>query len=186
MDKIDQEGDRRANMQIADDDLVLSGESVQLRPVGVEEAESLAEFLRDDGQLRRDLGIRAPDRPEGSEVLAKVKRWCEQTNSVSAAVVVPNQGVVGLISLSHVNAKERSARIGYWTASSYRGRGYTKEAFCLMLQLARREGIRTVSAKIDKANLSSLRIWRHYGAAEQEVADGKIECRLDLSPAEGG
>jgi ribosomal-protein-alanine N-acetyltransferase len=157
----------------------LSGKDVCLQPVGKQQATDLAELLCRDHCLRRDLGIKNDVQPGWRDVLAKLDDWCSRNNSVSVAMVCPPYGkAVGLISLSHISEAEQSARIGYWIGSAFRGRGWTSEAFRLILETAKANGIRSVSATVDKKNAPSLNIWRRYSAREDETPEGKIRCTL--------
>lgn len=86
---------------------------------------------------------------------------------------------VGTISLSHRTA-ERQARIGYWLASQEWGKGIGTQAFAQVLEIARQEGIRQVSATVARNNTASLRLWQRYGALEEPTAEELVHVHLFL------
>ena len=169
---------------IRDKTVHLSGENIQLQTVGKQQATDLAEMLCNDHLLRQDLGIKDDEKPARQDVLEKLDDWCSRTDSVSAAIVHPDGKAMGLISLSHIDDLDRSACIGYWIGSAVRGKGHTSEAFRLILEFAKVNGIRSVRATVDQENQPSLRIWRRYHAMEDETPEGKIRCTLNLETGE--
>jgi ribosomal-protein-alanine N-acetyltransferase len=158
----------------------LSSLEVSIRTPTLRDAEALANLLCKDDALRQSLGVGICDNPSAQGFLDKINRWCEQTNSITMAIIDADGLAVGTISLSNVNEAECSAGIGYWLASDHWGHGYTSQAFALALWLARTLGIHRVFARVGRENTASLRIWRRYFAVEVPTTADMLECMIDL------
>jgi RimJ/RimL family protein N-acetyltransferase len=158
----------------------LAALDVSVRTPSLRDAEALAHLLCKDSVLRQSLGVGLGDNPNARSFLDKTNRWCEQTNAITMAIVDADGMAVGTISLSNVNEQECSGDIGYWLASDHWGRGYTSQAFALVLWLARTNGIKRVFARVGREHVASLRIWRRYTAAEIPAAGDMLECIIDL------
>ena len=76
------------------------------------DAEDLAALLSNDERLRRDLGMKADDRPTAESVLRTLEEWCGE-HRATTFVIVMGGAAVGTISLSHRSEDGRTARIGY-------------------------------------------------------------------------
>lgn len=158
----------------------LSALEVSVRTPSPRDAEALASLLCRDITLRNTLGIPIGDNPTAKSFLEKTGRWCEQTNSITMAIVEADGLAIGTISLSNVNLAERTGGIGYWLASEHWHQGYTSQAFALTMWLARMLDIHRVHARVANENGASLRIWRRYGATEIPTAAEMLECTIDL------
>lgn len=158
----------------------LSALEVSVRTPTSRDAEVLARLLCKDEALRQSLGASPADKPDAQAFLAKIHRWCEQTNSITMAIVDADGLAVGTISLSNVDEAEGSGGIGYWLGSEHWGRGHASQAFALVLWLARTLGIRCIFARVNRENTASLRIWRRYFAVEIPSGADMLECRIDL------
>jgi len=161
--------------------IYLRGSKISIRTPTVQDGEALANILCTDVVLCRELGAPTEDTLSSTDVLDGIDQWCNKTNSISMAIIL-HDTAIGMISLSHVNEGERSARIGYWLSSLYWRRGYVSEAFALTLLLALRMKLAKISSNILKKNIASLRIWARYGATVSEKSPGKVVCTIDLSP----
>lgn len=164
----------------------LAGLEVRIRTPSTRDAEALAALLCRDSVLRQSLGIPEADRPTAASFLDKIDRWCEQTNSVTMAVLDADSRAIGTISLSNVNEEDRTGGIGYWLASDCWGQGYASQAFALTMWLARTLDIHRVFAHVARDNTASRRIWRRYQAVEDPGGGDMLKCWIDLhntSPA---
>jgi RimJ/RimL family protein N-acetyltransferase len=163
--------------------IYLRGSKISIRTPVVQDSEALANILCTDVILSHAMGG-GPAEGEmlsGRDVLSGIEQWCNKTNSITMAIII-HDTAIGMISLSHIDECERSARIGYWLSSAYWRKGYGSEAFALTLLLALRMKITKISSNIPKKNIASLRIWAHYGAIMEEKSSGKVACIIDLSP----
>lgn len=136
---------------------------VTIEPLSIEFACCLAVLLNTDSVLQKELSIPTNHVMTGKEVLLDIEAWNTQNNSLAFVILCDNQ-VTGLISLSHINRDKRKARIGYWIGSQYRRKGITTEAFSLLLRYAHNIGIELLGSKINKDNIASLRIWEKRNA----------------------
>ena len=138
----------------------------------------LVDILNQDVELNAWLGTSMVQ----SLTLLEFKRtgaeWQHSRRAVTFCIWADRP--VGTISLSHRTA-DGQAPIGYWLASSEWGKGIARQAFAIILDIARRQGIRQVSATIESYNEASLRLWRHHGAREELSEKGQVQVQLDLS-----
>lgn len=128
--------------------------------------EQLAAMLCNDGELRRDLGFTddaGKDYITANDFAQRNRLWCQSRNAVFYAIVIKRDVAVGTISLSHINDRERTARIGYWMGSDHWHHGYCSEAFRLVLDQAVARGLQKITASIEDSNAASIRIYESHG-----------------------
>ncbi len=113
-----------------------------------------------DEILRIELGMKDTN-ITSDNMYETVIQWMNKTNSISYCIML-NDSAIGMISISHINEERNSARCGYWLASKNRGRGYTTEAFKLILDEAGAMGISELRSTIEVGNKASLAIWKRY------------------------
>ncbi len=149
---------------------------ISINPFSLQNAADMVEMFRTDEVLRRELGLE--DKVFSAEEEYKfVSDWCKKTNSVQFAIRYGNE-FAGMISLSHIDEKLRTARIGYWVGSRFRNKGICSEAFRLILDIARDKGIVEVRSYIEKENEYSLSIWRKYYHAIEEKNEKQLRVRI--------
>lgn len=105
--------------------------------------------------------------------IAYNKQWSKKNKAQIFAIII-NREAIGLISLSRINKKAQTARIGYWIASKYWNKGYTSEAFKQILNLAKDNNIKFVSCSIPKENRESEAIWKKFNAKFEEKGNSII------------
>ena len=127
-------------------------------------ARQLVSFLNNDSPLIAQLGSNGAIKLSEREFLATAQKWRLEKQTDMFAIVLDGDAI-GVISLSHQNLIARTAQIGYWIGSAYWGKGYTSEAFQLVLTQAKMKGIQCVTSTIRNDNTASKRIWDKYGAA---------------------
>ncbi len=160
------------------------GSKISIRSPRIKDAEALGSLLGTDIALReRGIGVSARNTISGQEFLETMREWCEKTHSISLAIVTAEDVAIGLISLSHIKAEERIGRIGYWIGSAYWGRGYTTEAFGLVLNLAIKKNLHQVSATVARDNVASWRIWKKFGGKIEEKDAKNVTCTINLTPS---
>ncbi|AKA72193.1 GNAT family N-acetyltransferase [Clostridium scatologenes] len=129
----------------------------------------LVNILNNDSMLLYALGSKKNKISEGT-FTEHNRKWCESRNAEIFAIVLDDIAI-GTISLSHQDLDKHIAQIGYWIGSKYWRNGYTSEAFFQVLNIARKKGIKCVSATIKKDNLPSKKVWEKYGANIRLVDD---------------
>jgi ribosomal-protein-alanine N-acetyltransferase len=150
---------------------------VHLNNIPIGYAEELAQILNVDTKLQIISGSQKV-KTTGNEFITFCKEWSYSRNADMFAIVL-DKLAIGTISLSHQDRINHKAQIGYWLSSNYWGKGYTSEAFSLVLSFARLKGIEYVSASIIEDNLVSKRIWERYGAIIK-LNNGKYQVSIDL------
>lgn len=146
-------------------------DNIELRKIDDCFASQLVELLNSDVELKDSLGM-TRSAISKDEFIQHNNEWCKSRNSEIFAIVIDGIAI-GLISLSHQNIEEKKAQVGYWIGSNYWGNGYTGQAFLQILNYAQRKGIKYLTAKIERENLASKRIWEKYGA-KIELIDNKF------------
>lgn len=107
-----------------------------------------------------------------AEFVAHTKKWSKKNKAQVFAII--NREAIGLISLSHINKRTKTAKIGYWIASKYWNKGYGSKAFEQILNLAREKNIKIVSCLISKENKASKVIWEKFNAKFEQKDDSIV------------
>ncbi len=152
---------------------------ITLRELTLQDAAAIAEMLNDDVVLRADLGIRSAPQNTSDTVMREVGEWCKSHQAVSFAILAGGVAV-GMMSLSRIDPKAGTGRIGYWVGSCYRRQGFCTKAFKLVLQEAVLRGVHTLSSSIDKDNVPSRRLWESAGATSTPVTAERMRYTLEI------
>ncbi len=134
---------------------------IRLAKVTINNSVQIANTLSNDKLLAKANGSSdlAPVTPQ--EFFDKTKQWQIATNSEPYIICLGNSSI-GMISLSHIDST--SARAGCWIASNEWHKGYGTQAFNLLLEIAKKRGIKTIISTINLNSIASLRIWEKAGA----------------------
>lgn len=146
----------------------------------MKDAGEIASMLNNDIILKNDLGMQDSIKTSSDQVQEKLRKWCQLKSAVTYAILLNSTTVVGTISLSNIDAEAKTAGIGYWVGSHYRGNGYCSRAFKLVVDEASRRGIRRLKSSIAQGNTHSERIWERLGAQRASVENGKAVYELRL------
>jgi len=152
---------------------------VKLREIQEEESKQLVNLLHQDQVLREELGFSDVNRITTNSIYTDIQTW-QNEKSATCFGIFRNNDITGLISLSHQNKDERTARIGYWIGTAYRRKRIASEAFSEVLSKAHEMGITTLSAKIDKTNHASISIWDKYNVKTKEISAKQVEVTIDI------
>jgi ribosomal-protein-alanine N-acetyltransferase len=158
----------------------LQKDKTSVRKPSKKDNEELADLMCKDIVLRSEFEIKDNDMPTGTDFSEKLKRWCDRNNSISMSIINENDQAIGLISLRHIFRNDRNAKIGYWLGSSYRKKGYTSQAFGLVIDLAHKLQLSCVSSTVLKNNVASQKIWEKYGATKREKDESKFIFSISL------
>lgn len=150
--------------------------SISIERFDLQSAADMFELFSTDDILRKELGLE--DKVfSAEEEFRFVSDWCEKTKSVQFVIRYQNE-FAGMISLSHIDKKLKTARIGYWVGSRFRNEGICSEAFRQILDIARDKGIEEVRSDIDKDNENSLKIWEKYSPVIVEKNKKQVTISL--------
>jgi ribosomal-protein-alanine N-acetyltransferase len=136
-------------------------------------------FLNNDKHLVEHLGSNASIKISEQEFSETNKKWIVENHADMFAIVLGKKAI-GLISLSHQDTINHTARIGYWIGSTYWNKGYTSKAFQLVLDQAKIRKIKYASSTIKRDNIASKKIWDKYGA-QTENKDDEYLCMINIS-----
>ena len=171
-------------LHVFDTESVLSRNGVSLRLLSREDAVCIADLLNRDDVLRAALASGTWELVTGEAFYENTTEWCARTNSLSFAIMYDGVSV-GMISLSHIDDMNHSARVGYWVASECWGQGVATRAFACLISLAREHDIRILISHIDSENTASRKIWKRYDAKEIGLKDDQIRYELRLTDIDG-
>ena len=151
---------------------------ISIKQFDLQSAVDMVELFSSDEILRNELGLE--DKVFSAEEEYKfVTDWCKKTNSEQYAIRYGNE-FAGMISLSHIDEKLRTARIGYWIGSKFRNKGICSEAFRLILDVAKDKGIAEVRSDIVKDNSYSLKVWEKYCPEIVEKTEKQVTAGIRL------
>lgn len=150
---------------------------IRLAKVTINNSVQIANMLSNDKLLTKANGSSdlVPVTPQ--EFFDKTKQWQIATNSESYIICLGDSSI-GMISLSHIDGT--SARAGCWIASSEWHKGYGTQAFNLLLEIAKKRGIKTIISTINLDNIASLRIWEKAGAIIDKTGN-KAKAQVFIS-----
>ncbi|WP_454052952.1 GNAT family N-acetyltransferase [Clostridium sp. Marseille-Q7071] len=151
--------------------------NIFIKSINDDYAMQLVDILNNDYGLKNALDS-SENKISKSEFIDYNKQWCQNKNAEIFAIIL-NDIAIGIISLSHQDIKEQKAQIGYWISSKYWENGYTSCAFSQVLNLARKKGIKYISATIKSDNIASKSIWIKNGAKIEETND-KLNALITL------
>jgi RimJ/RimL family protein N-acetyltransferase len=112
---------------------VLDGEGLRLRPLGREDVRALWEAGQAE-DVGRYTSIAWPFTPAAAELLIAEAEagWAAGTMARFAIVAMPNDRVVGTVSLLHIYPERGDAEVGYWLGEGGRGRGLARRAVAML------------------------------------------------------
>jgi len=131
----------------------------------------LVSILNSDEKLSQSLGSQGKKITAG-QFKAKNIDWAKNSKAKIFAIMDKSQAI-GMISLSHIDLKNKKANIGYWLASKHWGKGITTAAFKQILAIAKKDKLKYLSCTINEDNKSSIGIWQAF-QAKITPKDGKI------------
>jgi RimJ/RimL family protein N-acetyltransferase len=179
-----------------DDVRTVAGEGIVLRPFTADDVPSLAAAFADPAVVRWNPG---PSDADG------VRAWLERRNDwsdgthASWAVGDATGALLGSVSLHALDADQRDAEVGYWTAPGARGRGTTTRAVRTAVGVAFTAlGLHRVHLLHAVENEASCRVAqrsgfvlegrlrRSYRYPDGLWHDEHLHARLDDDPDPGG
>ena len=152
---------------------------ISLEPFDLQSAADMVELFSSDEILRKELGLENKEFSVEDEYKF-VTNWCNKTNSEQNVIRYGNE-FVGMISLSHIDEKLSTARIGYWVGSGFRNKGICSEAFRMILNIARDKGIVEVKSDIEKDNSLSLKGREKYSPEIVEKNEKQYSVRFNIT-----
>ncbi len=143
-----------------------------VKDLGNKYLKNLAGILKNDKKLIEQLGNRK-EPLSCDEFITHTRKWSKKNKAQVFAIII-NREAIGLISLSHINRRKQTARIGYWVASRYWNKGYSSKAFAQILNLAKKDNIKIVSCLISKENRASKAMWEKFNAKFEQKGDSIV------------
>lgn len=141
-------------------------------------AAQLAHILNTDDGLPPGLRRPADLSPETAEgVLSFTTKWCLERTARFFALVLPNETVVGALTLSHIDLEKKTAQTGYFLSSAHKNERLELQAATLGCDFAKSLGITTISSSIADKD-STLQTILERAGYSVEIRDGRIMVRF--------
>ncbi|MDO9578291.1 MAG: GNAT family N-acetyltransferase [Candidatus Cloacimonadales bacterium] len=139
-----------------------------------------SKLIASDAILQKELGFDEKSSPSAFKVKIDYKEW-NKSHSAEMFCVRLDDKLIGLMTLSRINKEKKSARLGYWIGSQFRGLGYGSEAFTQMLAHISQMGITRIYGSINSTNLSSIHLWEKNGGTviRTNTSNHEFELKLD-------
>lgn len=132
---------------------------VAIRPIALADAERVTRLLEGDTELA--LRTAAIPIPYTIEV---ARDFLSHADPRSVFAIVAKDHLVGMVGMAGL---DEPVEIGYWVGRAYWGCGFATAAVALLIDHARRRGIRTLVADVFPDNHASARVLRNNGFASQ-------------------
>jgi RimJ/RimL family protein N-acetyltransferase len=126
----------------------------------------LFDLLTHDAKLLEE-GIGLNEKISFSDFKKHNQDWAAKNKAESFAIVAENI-TVGMISLSHIDLNKKEACIGYFIGGKFRNRGCATKAFEMIVNRAKKLGLKKLHSTINKDNLASISIWKKYNSSIEE------------------
>ena len=158
--------------------IILSGKRLTLRPVRPSDAPLFQHHITQKTISQWMFSLPKPYPPNGAiQHIRKSRRQMKKGTDYSFAILL-NKQLIGTIGLHEIDPTHKGAKIGYWLAQDYWGRGLMSEALQLVLRFAFSLGLHRVYASAFVHNHPSRRVlekagFHQEGLARQSFWDGK-------------
>lgn len=153
--------------------------NIKLIPIEQNHYEDISLLIGSDTQLQKDLGFKKGSIPTKSQVEEDFVSWCE-SHDAKMFSIFKDDIFIGLITLSRIDVKNKSARLGYWLGSEFRQKGYSSIAYRKMLDKIPSMGINKLYAGVHASNIQSRRLWENHGATVVSSKKDNLEYELNL------
>ncbi len=151
--------------------------NIKLLPIIQEHYSKISMLITSDMQLQKDLGFTEKSIPSKAQVENDFRSWCE-SHAAEMFSIFKDDTFIGLITLSRIDIRNKSARLGYWLGSEFRNKGYGAIAYRKMLDKVSSMGIAKLNGSVLVSNLSSRRLWENHGATVTGKEKDNIEYEI--------
>lgn len=151
---------------------------ISIEPYTLQSAGEMTMLFATDEVVKKELGLDSVVYVAEDEFIF-VSDWCRMKKA-EQFVIRYGKEFAGMICLSHIDLKNKSAGVGYWIGSEFRNKGIGSEAFRLILEVAKSKGIQVLRSDIDKDNVSSLKIWKKYNPDIVDTSDKQVSVKMSI------
>ncbi len=129
-----------------------------LRKISIEDAPYIQEYASDVRIAQYTASIPHPYPENGALdfIMSALKNW-EDNVDYTFAITKDNQ-FCGVISLFEISWDAQRASIGYWVALPYWNQGIATFAVNDIIQFARKQNLKEITARAFDANMPSIRV----------------------------
>ncbi|MDA3839436.1 MAG: GNAT family N-acetyltransferase [Candidatus Delongbacteria bacterium] len=154
--------------------------NIKLIPIVQNHYADISLLIGSDTQLQKELGFKKGSIPTKLQVEKDFISWCE-SHKAEMYSIFKDDIFIGLITISRIDVKNKSARLGYWLGSEFRQKGYSSIAYRKMLDKVPSMGINKLNGSVLVSNLPSRLLWENHGATEIGKEKDNIVYELILS-----
>lgn len=134
---------------------------IDLRRLTIKDAPSIYENVKDKAIVRYTINIPHPYHLSDARRFIKysLKVYKEKTAYVFGVELKDTKSIIGIISLSKVNKKNKNCELGYWLGKKYWDKGIMSSAVKIALEFAfNKLNLHRVYARTFASNSASLRV----------------------------
>jgi RimJ/RimL family protein N-acetyltransferase len=153
-------------MKLNPKDIKLETERLILRPLKVEDEETIYQYVKDYDIARWTINIPHPYPRDGAiSFIRQATGLMDEGLCYELAILLKsNQEIVGVVSFVKVNKTHRNAELGYWVGKPYWNKGFATEAAMRILEFGFNGlGLERIFSKCFFDNLSSRKVMEKIG-----------------------
>ncbi|MBI4152108.1 GNAT family N-acetyltransferase [Candidatus Woesearchaeota archaeon] len=143
----------------------INGKRINLRTLKKSDAVSLAHYANNPDIAHYTL-LPYPYRlKDAQDFIRKTQKNFKMKTAYELGIELKDsKEIIGMISLTNINKKNKNAEVGYWLGKEYWRKGMMTEALCLILSLGFRQlHLVKVSAKVMHPNIASAKFLESSG-----------------------
>lgn len=146
-------------------DVILNGKNIRLRKIVRSDAVAITRYAKDPAISRFTLIPRPYTMESSYRFIRHTHLMRRRGMDQSLGIELKERGeIIGMISLMHIDRKNRNAEIGYWLAKPYWRRGYSLEAIRLIIKYGfRKLKLVRIYARVLHPNLASAKLLEKAG-----------------------
>lgn len=134
---------------------------IEVRPLKINDIQSIYKNVRDKAIVRYTINIPHPYRKADAEIFIKnsQKAWKKKSTYVFGIELKDKKKIIGVVSLDNVDKKNKHCELGYWLGKKYWRKGITSAAVKMALNFAfNKLNMHRVYARAFASNTASLRV----------------------------
>ena len=148
-------------MQIEFSNLKSPRPQITIRPLQLKDAQSIYKNVRDKAIVQYTIQIPYPYRSTDAVKFIKSsqKAWKEKSAYILGIGVKDTETIIGVVSLSRIDKKNKNCELGYWLGKKYWRKGIASSAVKMALDFAfNKLKMHRVYASTFASNTASLRV----------------------------
>lgn len=145
---------------------------VHLRKLTLSDALSVYEHVKDKAIVRYTLGIPHPYTLQDARqfINYSIQAYKKKSAYIFGIELKEKKGVIGIVSLSKIDRKNKNCELGYWLGKKYWNRGIMSNAVKMILEFAfKKLKMHRICAGSFASNSASLRVLEKNGFVREGI-----------------